>query len=246
MLKTLWAWTWRILLILPCFLVVAIVALKWLPPAYTPLMMWRLMEAPFDKYEGGLEYHWVPMSEISPFVQRGVITSEDRAFLRHEGVDWRAVNHARQVNPGRVKRGKQPLGASTITMQTSRSVFLPPSRTMIRKAFEVGITYAIEWVWGKRRILEMYLNVVEWGDGVFGIEAASQHYFGKHASDLTKQEAALLVAILPNPRRFSASNPSPYIRKRAAAISAGIGGVALPRQDAESSPPKGNRRARKK
>lgn len=245
-LKSIWSWLWRSSVVLLATLAISIVLLKWVPPAYTPLMVWRLAEAPFDRYQGGLRYRWVPLDEISPYVQRGVITSEDRAFLRHQGVDWRAVDHARKVNASRVKRGRQPLGASTITMQTSRSVFLPPSRTMVRKAAEVGIAYAIEFVWGKRRILEMYLNVVEWGDGIFGIEAAAQHYFGKHASELTRDEAARLVAVLPNPRRFNAASPSGYIRKRASAISGGMGATALPRADAPPAEAKKSRRARPK
>lgn len=116
----------------------------------------------------------------------------------------------------------------------------------MRKAIEVGLTYCIEAVWGKRRILEMYLNVVEWGDGIFGIEAASQHYFGKHASELTSSEAAQLVAVLPNPRRFNAGSPSPYIRKRAGSIKGGMRGAALPRADEADRPRKKSRRGQQK
>jgi len=229
MWKKLFRGLWLSILTVSGLFIVSIVLLRWFPPCYTPLMIWRLAEAPFTKYSGGLHYDWVSIDEMSTWVQRGVIASEDRAFLIHGGVDWRAVDHAKRVNPSRVKRGRPPLGASTISMQTARSVYLVPSRTMVRKALEVGITYCIEAVWGKRRILEMYLNVVEWGDGVYGVEAAAQHYFGKTAARLTRMESALLVAVLPNPRRFNAGRPSAYIKRRASAISKGMGGAALPR-----------------
>ena len=127
------------------------------------------------------------------------------------------------------KRGKPPLGASTITMQTARNVYLLPMRFFVRKALEAGIAYTIDFVWGKRRVLEMYVNVIEWGDGIYGVEAAAQAYFHKPASALTKREAALLAAVVQNPRRFHADRPSKYTQKRAASILARMGGVALPR-----------------
>jgi monofunctional biosynthetic peptidoglycan transglycosylase len=245
-LKTIWSWLWRSVLVFIGSFALSLLLLRWIPPAYTPLMVWRMVQAPFTGYSGGIAYNWVPLESISPWMVRGAIASEDRAFANHEGVDWRAVEHARKVNPGRVKRGKPPLGASTITMQTARSVYLVPSRSMARKALEVGIAFAIERTWGKRRIMEMYLNVAEWGDGIYGVEAAARHYFGKHAKELTRAEAARLIAVLPNPRRFDAANPSPYIKRRAAAISAGMGGAVLPREDVAPVQPPKSRRARKK
>ena len=148
--------------------------------------------------------------------------------MRHNGVDWNAVKRAERANPGRIKRGKQPLGASTITMQTAKNVFLLPIRSMIRKAFEVYFTYLIEAVWGKSRILEVYVNIIEWGDGVYGIEAASRTYMGSHALALTADQAARLAAVVPNPRRFHADNPSPYTRRRQAFIRGRMGGVVIP------------------
>lgn len=244
--KTLVMMLWRSVVIATIGGIGCVIVLRWIPPAVTPLMVWRLAEAPFSKYGGGLSYRWTNLENISPWVQRGVISSEDRAFWTHKGVDWRAVDHAKRVNPGRIRRGRPPLGASTITMQTARSVFLVPSKTMFRKALEVGIAYVIEVVWGKHRILEMYLNVAEWGDGIYGIEAASQHYFGKSAATLTRDEAARLVAVLPNPRRFHANKPSPYINRRTSTISKGMGGVRLRQEAVQTAPPAKRRKERER
>ncbi len=246
MLKTLWSWFWRGTVMFVGLFCLSLLALRWIPPTFTPLMVWRLAEAPFGKYHGGLDYRWVPLEKISPWVMRGVIASEDAAFWTHSGVDWRAVEHAKRVNPSRVRKGKPPLGASTITMQTARSVFLVPSRTMVRKALEVGLAYTTEITWGKRRVLEMYLNVVEWGDGIYGIEAASQRYFGRSAFELNRDQAARLIAVLPNPRKFNAAAPSPYVRRRAAAISRGMGAVDLrPLAEPQAQPTKGRKGRRK-
>lgn len=205
-----------------------IVALRWIPPIATPLQVWRLITAPFDNRTPRLEKDWVPYEQISPHLLRAVIVTEDRKFLRHHGVDWDAVEHARRVNPSRVRRGKPPLGASTITMQTARNVFLLPFRLFVRKVLEAGLAYTIDAVWGKRRVLEMYVNVIEWGDGIYGAQAASQRYFGKDAINLTRREAALLAAVIQNPRRFTANKPSPYVKRRAAGIQSRMGGAALP------------------
>jgi monofunctional biosynthetic peptidoglycan transglycosylase len=228
LLKTLFVWSFRIVAGSVATFVVSVVLLKYLPFSITPLMVKRFVEAPFTGHRLAIEQDWVDYDEISPWVFRGVIAGEDGGFLRHEGVDWRAVDNAKRANPGRIKRGKPPLGASTITMQCARNAFLLPFRTMVRKAFEVGITYVIEFVWGKKRILEVYVNIIEWGDGIYGIQAASQHYFGKNAKDLTRDEAARLASVVPNPRRFHANNPSPYTKKRIAFVK-GRMGVAIPR-----------------
>lgn len=228
LLRILIVWPFKIFLISTAVFVVSVVVLKYLPMSTTPLMLKRLVEAPFTGHRIALEQQWVSYDEVSPWVFRGVIGGEDGGFMRHEGVDWRAVENAKRANPGRIKRGRPPLGASTITMQCARNAFLLPFRNMVRKAFEVGITYVIEFVWGKKRILEVYVNIIEWGDGIYGIEAAAQHYFGKHAKDLTRDEAARLAAVVPNPRRFHADKPSPYTQKRIAFIK-GRMGVAIPR-----------------
>jgi monofunctional biosynthetic peptidoglycan transglycosylase len=164
-----------------------------------------------------------------------VIASEDARFLAHTGIDWDAVQEAQKRNErterlaaqGKIKR-KRLYGASTITMQTAKNAFLFPSRTYIRKAFEAYFTYLIEFIWGKRRILEVYLNVIEMGSGVYGVEAASQRYFGKSAAQLSQREAALIASVLPNPRKWSPAKPSAYIQRKASTIQARMAGVALP------------------
>ena len=176
-----------------------------LPPPLTPLMVMRVFEGE------GLKKEWVPLSRISPHAVRSVIALEDSRFCTHNGVDWTEVSHA---VADRLK-GARLRGASTISMQTAKNLFLWPNRTFLRKAVEAPTTYLIEWALGKRRILEIYLNVVEWGPGLYGVEAAAQRYFGKPAARLTRREAGLLAAVLPNPRRWSPRTPTDYIRERA-------------------------------
>jgi len=229
LLKTLARWTGKLVLWGTVAFALSVILLKWIPPIATPLQIWRLAEAPFTGHRFTIDRDWVSYDEVSPHVFRAIIGLEDGRFLKHNGVDWKAVDHAKRVNPGRIKRGKPPLGASTITMQCARNVYLLPQRFVIRKALEAGIAYTIDYVWGKRRVLEMYVNVIEWGDGIYGVEAAAQHYFRKSAKDLTKREAALLAAVIQNPRRFHADRPSPYTQRRAASIQARMGGVALPK-----------------
>lgn len=229
MLTSIFVWTWRTCL---AFLVgsMAIVAIfRVVPPAITPLMMWRIAQAPFAGTSMLTRHHWVPYDQVSPSVFRAIVGGEDAGFLRHQGVDWKAVDRAKRVNAGRVKRGKPPLGASTISMQTAKNVFLVPWRSMIRKAFEVYFVYLIETLWGKKRILEVYVNMIEWGNGVYGIEQAAKRNFGVSAMDLTPQQASLLGAIVPNPRKFHADTPSNYTQKRASWIRGRMRGVALPK-----------------
>lgn len=208
--------------------VLVVGAFRFIPPAITPLMVKRLVEAPFTGHRMTVVHRWRSYDDISPAIFRAVIAGEDGKFLRHGGIDWAAVKRAERANPGRVKRGKPPLGASTITMQTAKNVFLLPVRSMIRKAFEVYFTYLIEALWGKKRILEVYVNMIEWGDGLYGVQAASRAYFGVDASALDAAMAARLGAVVPNPRRFHADAPSSYTLKRQAFIRGRMGGVALP------------------
>jgi monofunctional biosynthetic peptidoglycan transglycosylase len=200
---------------------------KFINPPVTPLMLMRVVEGAYEGNNVGIEKTWKPYNEISPHFFRAVIVAEDGKFLRHDGFDWKAIENAKKFNE-RMK-GKKIRGASTISMQTAKNVFLPHSRNMVRKAFEAYFTVMIEAIWDKKRIIEVYANIVELGDGIYGVEAASQKYFNKPASALTKEEAALLAAVLPNPRRWSAGAPSDYIRRRAAAIQARMGGIALPK-----------------
>lgn len=195
-------------------------------PPITPLMLIRPIEGIFSGKFVGINRDWKSYDEISPFVFRAVIGAEDGKFMKHDGFDWNAIKRARRVNA--MRKGKRLIGASTISMQTSKNVFLWPGRNYVRKALEAYFTVLIEAIWGKKRILEVYVNSIEWGNGIYGVEAASQEYFNKSAADLTKNEAALLAAVLPNPRKWSAGKPSPYIKKRARSIQ-GRMGVAIPK-----------------
>lgn len=157
---------------------------------------------------------WAPLAHISPALPLAVITSEDSRFCEHSGVDWRALNaaisEADEDGPSR--------GASTIAMQTAKNVFLWPGRSYVRKALEIPLALLIDALWTKPRVMEVYLNIAEWGDGIFGAEAASQRYFGKSAAELTPREAARLAAVLPNPLRFDAGRPGPYVQRRTGII----------------------------
>ncbi|HLP28839.1 MAG TPA: monofunctional biosynthetic peptidoglycan transglycosylase [Candidatus Didemnitutus sp.] len=229
MIKNIFVWVARSGVAFLIGSVVVVAIFRIVPPAITPLMVLRIVQAPFTGHVVLTRHQWVSYNNISPAVFRAVVGGEDAGFLRHKGVDWKAVERAKKVNASRVKRGKPPLGASTISMQTAKNVFLVPWRSMIRKAFEVYFVYLIEALWGKKRILEVYVNMIEWGDGVYGIEQAARQNFGTSAAVLTPEQAALLGAIVPNPRRFSAVKPSSYTRKRAGWIRGRMRGVALPK-----------------
>lgn len=176
-----------------------------LPPPVTPLMLVRLIEGE------GLDKSWRSLDAIAPALPRAVIAAEDNRFCEHYGFDWPEL----QGQIERALEGQSTRGASTITMQATRNVLLWPGRDFIRKVVELWLTPQTELLWGKRRILEVYLNVVEMGPGIYGAEAAAQAYFDRPAADLTARQAALLAAILPNPRVYSATEPSAYIRERA-------------------------------
>jgi monofunctional glycosyltransferase len=162
-----------------------------------------------------IEQRWVPLSRISPYLQRAVITSEDGRFCRHHGVDWSEIEEA-------IERARDgiPRGGSTISMQVVKNLFLWPSKSYVRKALEVPLSFAIELAWSKRRILEIYLNIAEWGPGVFGAEAAARYHFGKSAAALTPSQAALLAVSLPNPIERRAGAPGPGTLRLATTIHA--------------------------
>ena len=180
-------------LLLAVFLVVVVLPVllmllyRVVPPPGTPLMLWR---------EADADYRWVPMEEISANAARAVVVSEDQTFCEHGGIDWHQMN---KVLEEFRETGRPSRGASTITMQLARNLYLPPSRSVLRKAVEIPLALGLEVLVPKRRILELYLNVVELGDGIYGMEAAAQWHFGKSASALSRTEAARLAAILPNP-----------------------------------------------
>ena len=194
-------WTLVIVALAPIGL---IAAYRFVPPPVTPLMVIRA-------YEGeGLRKDWVSLKRISPYAVRAVIALEDANFCKHEGFDWGEMKDALSDH----LKGGRLRGASTISMQTAKNLFLWPGRDIARKAIEAPLTFLLEKFWDKRRILEVYLNVIEWGPGIYGIEAASRAYFNKPASRLTRREAGLLAAVLPNPRRWSPKRPTVYIEGR--------------------------------
>ena len=204
----------RILLrIVIAFLIITVgstLLYRWLPVPITPLMLIRCVEQKQDGKSMTLKHDWVKLEDISPKLQLAVVCSEDQNYLKHYGFDFGAIEKAMKSNG----EGKKIRGASTISQQTAKNVFLWPGRSYIRKAFEVYFTLLIELMWSKERIMEVYLNSIEMGNGVYGAEAAAQHWFKKSASKLTKDECAAIASILPNPRKFAANPVSPYIAKR--------------------------------
>jgi monofunctional biosynthetic peptidoglycan transglycosylase len=157
------------------------------------------------------KHDWVPIEQISPYLIQAVVATEDNRFMKHYGIDFGAIRKAKAYNQQSTRRKR---GASTISQQTAKNVFLWPARTYIRKGFEVYFTLLIETVWSKKHIMEMYLNMIEMGPGIYGAEAASQHYFHKPAGKLTRHEAALLAVSLPNPRKRNPAGPSQYMLQR--------------------------------
>jgi monofunctional biosynthetic peptidoglycan transglycosylase len=187
-----------------------VVALKWFPVYVTPLVLLRASEYALDGKWVSIQKDWVSLEEISPHLRKAVIASEDPKFLSHSGFDFEAIAKAIEAN----KRRKVKMGASTISQQTAKNVFLYPSRTFIRKGLEAYFTVLIENIWDKRRILEVYLNVIELGPGIYGAEAAAQHYFQKSARNLAQGEAQLFAAILPNPRKWNPKRPTNFVLRR--------------------------------
>lgn len=177
------------------------------------------MEAFVSKNNYSRRYQWQSIDAISPDMQRAVIAAEDQLFVQHSGFDWQAIQKAMSYNERHNKSRKTRIrGASTISQQTAKNLFLWSGRNWLRKGLEAYFTVLIECLWPKQRILEMYLNIVEFGDGIYGVEAASRYFFNKPAARLTASEAALLAAVLPNPRVYQVEKPSAYIRGRQAWI----------------------------
>lgn len=187
-----------------------VILFKFVPVPFTPLMAIRAIESKMDGKEMYCSHDWVPIEEISVNMQKAVIASEDGTFLDHNGFDFMAIEKAMKNN----EKGKKLKGGSTISQQTAKNVFLWQGRSYLRKGLEAYFTVLIEMIWGKERIMEVYLNSIEMGDGVYGVQAAAEHWYGKSAANLTKIEAAGIAAILPNPRKFKASNSSAYINRR--------------------------------
>jgi len=190
--------------------VLSTIVYRWVPVFITPLMLIRCVEQKMDDKEVVLKHKWVSREEISPKLQLAVVCSEDQNYLKHYGFDWKAIEKAFENN-GEKKRLK---GGSTISQQTAKNVYLWPGRSYIRKAFETYFTLLIETFWSKERIMEVYLNSIEMGRGVYGAEAAANYWFHVSASKLNKDQSAAIAAILPNPLKFKANPTSPYITTR--------------------------------
>ena len=188
---------------------------RWNDPGETSFMRRELAALREKKPNVELKQRWLEYPRISNHLKRAVIASEDANFTDHEGVDWQAIEKAYKEN---VRKGKVARGGSTITQQLAKNLFLSSERSYWRKGQELVITYMIEALWDKRRILEVYLNVVEWGDGVFGAEAAARQYFNVSAAHLNAEQSARLAAYLPNPKRYGRIRSGPYLDRRTAAI----------------------------
>lgn len=206
MIKRLFRFIFKVLLGLFLLSVLMVVVYKFVPVPFTPLMAIRYFENP----EEPLEHDWVPIEEISRHLQLAVIASEDQNFEKHSGFDFEAIQEAMEDN----RSGRKIRGASTISQQTAKNVFLWPSRTWFRKGMEAYFTFLIEMIWSKERILEVYLNSIEMGKGVYGAQAAAQHWFKKDAHQLGPYEAAAIAAVLPNPREYRANPASNFIQRR--------------------------------
>jgi len=207
--RSLWRWTKKIVFVIFIVQFIYILLLRWVNPpiTITQLVSWVSGH--------GLKRDYVGKNSISPNARLAVIASEDQLFPDHEGFDWKSIEKARKYNakkPGRVR------GASTISQQVAKNVFLWQGRSWVRKGLEVYFTFMIEVLWGKKRILEVYLNVIEMGDGIFGIEMAAQKYFNKPAKSLSKQEAAMIAACLPSPKRYKVKPLSSFVAGRSRSI----------------------------
>ena len=189
--------------------VLSVIAYRFIPVYVIPLMLIRCVEQLIDGESLTLHHHWVPLEQMSPSMPRAVMGSEDARFLEHHGFDFKAIEHAAKRNMQHPEKRK--LGASTISQQTAKNVFLWPGRSWLRKGFEVYFTALIELFWSKQRIMEVYLNSIEMGPG---IDAVAEQHFDCTAAQLTDRQCALIAATLPNPRRFSSLRPSPYVLRR--------------------------------
>ena len=194
-------------------------------PQTTAFMDARLEQMRSKNREARLRQAWLPYDRISPHLKRAIVVAEDSKFVDHEGFDWEAIDKAREKN--RIK-GKVVAGGSTISQQLAKNLFLSGSRTPWRKGQEALITVMIEHVMDKRRILEIYLNVIEWGDGVFGAEAAARHYFRTNAASLGPEQSARLAAIVPNPRFYDRNRNTPFLARKTATILARMPAAELP------------------
>lgn len=194
-------------------------------PQMTHFMEIRLSELQEKRPDAELRHQWVDYDRISPHLKRAIIAAEDARFVDHEGFDWEGIQRAMEKNQ---KKGRLVAGGSTISQQLAKNLFLSPDKSYIRKANEAIITLMLESMWSKRRIFEVYLNVIEWGNGVFGAEAAARHYFSTGAAQLTAAQAARLAGMVPNPRFYDRNRNAPGLGKKAAIIQARMPAAEVP------------------
>ena len=192
--------------------ILAVIAYRFIPVYFTPLMFIRCGQQLSAGESMKLRHHWVPLENISSSLPVAVMASEDQRFLEHHGFDFKAIEYAARRNMQHPEKRK--LGASTISQQTAKNVFLWPGRSWVRKGFEAYFTTLIELFWSKQRIMEVYLNSIEMGDGIYGADAVAERNFHCQASDLSRSQCALIAATLPNPRKFNSAHPSSYMQKR--------------------------------
>ncbi len=198
---------------------------KWVDPGTTRFMEIRLAELRVKHPEAELKKQWVPYERISPHLKRAIIAAEDAKFVDHEGFDWEGIQKAMEKNQ---KKGRFVAGGSTISQQLAKNLFLSPTKSYFRKAEEAIITLMLENLWSKRRIFEVYLNVIEWGNGVFGAEAAARHYFGIGADRLGPEQAARLAGMVPNPRYYDKNRGAPGLARKTAIILARMPSAEIP------------------
>ncbi len=209
-----WKWLKRIVAAFFILSIVSTILFRFIPVPITPLMLIRCVEQIADGELPTLKKDWVPLSEINSSLVLAVIASEDQKFAEHFGFDFEAIEKVAKQNIKLQKRGKPIKGGSTISQQCAKNVYLFPQRSYIRKAFEVYFTFLIELFWSKKRIMEVYLNVIEMGNGIYGAQAAAKTFFKKDAKQLSNAESATIAAVLPNPRKWNAGKPNGYINKR--------------------------------
>lgn len=206
-------WFFRITILLFVFSLSLVILFRFINPPVTPLMVIRAIEQLFDENSKvKIEKDWVNIEEVSEKMVRAIITSEDQNFMTHHGFDFKAIEKAMKYNER--YRGRKTRGASTVSQQTAKNVFLWPGRSWLRKGLEVYFTFMIETFWSKKRIMEVYLNVVELGNGIYGVEAASHKYYRIPASRLSAEQSAMLTVCLPSPLRYNPVKPSGYLKRR--------------------------------
>lgn len=197
---------------------------RWINPTETAFMARERARLEQSRPGSSVRYLWVDYAQISVHLKRAVVTAEDARFTEHEGVDWEAIQKAFEAN----RRRSRPRGGSTISQQLAKNLFLSPERSYVRKGQELLITYMIEALWDKRRILEVYLNVAEWGDGVFGAEAAARHYFNTSANRLGPEQAARMASMLPRPKYYDRNRGSAFLARRASMVLRYMGDASIP------------------